>query len=168
MLVGPESPLTKIPVTLDRKQRLFLDAIRYAIAMLDLSCQRLHKLLVHVSYDEVNATDEDPGPDMDLVFPRAFADAFTIVDQANRLWTLVRDMPRLKRTPDLQLFMRKMSKAEDLRNPVQHLSGELNRLAGTDEATWGWLMWIYVPDHSGVFHVFMALPGSLGRRRSRR
>ena len=65
----------------------------------------------------------------------------------------------------MRVFLSKLKKAEDLRNPVQHLAGELIKLAAQDQATWGWLLWIYATNQSREFHVFMALPGSVGAQK---
>lgn len=161
-LIGPDSPLSHLPANLDPRQRLFLDAIRYSIAMLDVSYVRLHSLLVEVSVLQVEAGDSEDGVDLDVFLPGAFLDAFSIVDMANRLWTLLNNMAGIKRTPDMRVFLNKIRRAEDLRNPVQHLPGELVKLATQDEATWGWLLWIYETNQTRGFNVFMALPGSLG------
>lgn len=160
-LLAPESPLAHLPADLHPRQRLFFDAIRYSIAMLDVSFVRLMKLLIHVSYLQVH--DGKESTDQDLVFPPAFADSFSVVDMANRLSSLVSKMPGLKRTPEIELFIRKAGTAEEMRNAVQHLNRELERLAVEDEATWGWLLWLYAPEpKTGVFHSFFALPGSMG------
>lgn len=161
-LLGPDSPLAHLPSDLHPRQRLFFDAIRYSIAMLDVSFVRLLKLLIHVSHLQV--LDGEEGTDQDLVFPRAFADAFSVVDMANRLTSLVSKMPGFKRTPEVELFIRKVGKAEEVRHAVQHLNREVERLAVEDEATWGWLLWVFAPEpKTGVFHSFFALPGSMGK-----
>jgi hypothetical protein len=41
-LIGPDSSLSHLPTNLHPRQRLFLDAIRYSIAMLDVANLRLH------------------------------------------------------------------------------------------------------------------------------
>jgi hypothetical protein len=161
-LIGPDSPLSHLPANLNPRQRLFFDAIRYSIAMLDVAYLSLHRLLVQASELQIQASDDEDGVDLRLFLPRVFLDAFSVVDMANRLWTLLNNMAGIKRTPDMRVCLSKMRKAEDLRNPVQHLSGELVDLAGQDEATWGWLLWIYATNQTTEFHVFMALPGSLG------
>lgn len=161
-LIAPDSPLAHLPADLHPRQRLFFDAIRYSMSMLDVSFVRLMKLLIQVSYVQVR--DGEEGIDQDLVFPPAFADSFSVVDMANRLSSLVSKMPGMKRTPEVELFIRKVGRAEEVRNAVQHLIRELDRLAVEDEATWGWLLWVYAPEpKTGVFHSFFALPGSMGQ-----
>ena len=165
MLIGPESPLTRVPLDVHPRQRLFVDAIRYSIAMLDVAYLRLHRLLVYVSKEEVSKAEGEPGLDMDLAYPRAFLDAFSIVDMTNRLWTLLNNGAGMKRTPEMRAFLQKIQRAEEIRNGVQHLPGELIRLAARDEAVWGWLHWIYAEVGEAKFHVFWALPGSIGEEK---
>src|SRR3989442_1338100 len=95
MLSGPiineQSPLKRIPGSLNDRQRLFVDGIRYSIEMADVAFTRLCTVAVSVD-------NEGSLPD-GVEFAHVFLDSWSIVDAVHRLRRLVDGFPRAKNTP---------------------------------------------------------------------
>ena len=145
MLVGEDSPLWQLPVNLNPKRRLFLDGIRYSIEMADLAHSRLRETLLVLT--EEHAINQQ-GLQADRRFVvSAVLDAWAIVDSVHRLRGLLLKTPRFKqKSPNMRLFRDRTAKVEDLRNSVQHLNEEVDKLLPQKLPVWGVLSWFVVPD----------------------
>lgn len=142
MIITDDSPLRRLPANLDRKQTLFLDGIRYSVEMADLAHRRLRSTLYHLAENQAASENLDH-----LDFVAAVQDAWSIVDSLHRLRGLLRQTPGFKqKTPNMQLFMRQTAAVEDLRNAVQHLNHEIDKLIGLDLPVWGTLSWFAAID----------------------
>ena len=138
-----ESPFRRLPVNLDMTQRLFLDGIRFAVEMAQLSHVRLRDLL------SLASIDHDKNYSAAEAATSGFLDAWNIVDSIHRMRELLSAMPRLKkRGPLLGIFMRGTAETETLRNRIQHLRGELSNRALSHLPAWGTLSWLWVLDTS--------------------
>ena len=136
MLIALDSPLRKIPARLDRKQTLFFDGVRYAAEMSHLAFTRLLKTLHALPEAEAGTAEY-----ADLV-TAAMTDAWTIVDSTHRLRELLAQFPKLKqKLPNLQVFYRATTGVETFRNVIQHLRGEIDKLAENGLPVWGSLTW---------------------------
>jgi len=76
MIIGPDSPLRRLPTALDRKQALFLDGIRFSVEMADLAYQRLRHTLLNFESSFDRSAAYSPG----VV---AMIDAWVIIDNAS-------------------------------------------------------------------------------------
>lgn len=145
MIIGEDSPLRRLPAALDRKQVLFLDGIRYSVNMADLAYSRLQQTLYRLAMSQ---QDYD-GFDLDVL--SAVQDAWSIVDSLHRLRGLLRQTPRFKqKSPDMRVFMQHTEKVEDLRNAVQHLNHEIDKLVGANQTVWGSLSWFAIASPSST------------------
>jgi hypothetical protein len=138
VLFAADSPLRNIPTDVPGGQVMFLDGIRYSAEMLVLAYGRLVPELEHIALASQN--DVSPGS---RVYEAVMLDAWSVVDSANRLRTLLEGMRGIRRTPGMELFIRQLAPAEDLRNAVQHLRSEIP--GATDEITWGSIAWVHAP-----------------------
>ena len=153
MFITLDSPLRRIPVQLETRQVLFLDAIRYCVEMIVGAYNRLaHTLL------SLRGVPEMP-PD---AYPIVFLDAWSLVDVGNRLRLLIESTPGLKRTPHVTVILKALESLKELRNPIQHLNKVINDLATTSEGVWGWLTWYLVADGPDPeFEMWWMAAGSL-------
>jgi hypothetical protein len=150
-VIRPDSPFNRIPVALNDRQRLYLDGIRYSVEMFSTAYQRLADFLARYG---------DPRPPPQL--STAFLDAWSLIDSANRLRVLAESMPQLKKNaPPQQKLIRALRPAEDLRNGIQHLNGQIARMAKSEDygPIWGTLAWvIYRPPTA---YTYVAVAASL-------
>ncbi|MDT5060531.1 MAG: hypothetical protein QOH63_990 [Acidobacteriota bacterium] len=147
MIVQANSPFRHLPVNLDRRQTLFLDGIRYAVEMIDLAYARLRQTLHQLSY--LDLTNEHIKSDDSVMALRAtaFLDAWSIVDSINRFRVLIEQLPKLKKRDfNIDSFMRDTINILKLRNGVQHLPGEIQKLIQNNLTVWGTLSWFTVID----------------------
>ena len=143
LIIGEGSPLRRLPANLDRKQMLFLDGIRYSVNMADLAYSRLQQTLYRLSMNQQHYE----GFDLDIL--SAVQDAWSIVDSFHRLRGLIRQTPGFKqKSPEMRVFMQHTEKVEDLRNAVQHLNHEIDKLVGANQTVWGSVSWFAVSDPS--------------------
>jgi len=121
MILGPDSPLKRLPMKMNPRQSMFFDAIRFAIEMTDFAMERLYGNLVRLV-----ASDSASGSPVPLAV-EPFLDAWSIVDGIHRLGGLLGKMPGFKKkhqSPDFRRFSVFADKAKDLRNAVQHMNNE--------------------------------------------
>jgi hypothetical protein len=145
MLISDNSPLRRLPDSLDPVQASFFDGIRLSAQMAGLAYTRLVENLLRLTL-ELNK--ETPGW---LDAPTIFLDAWSIVDCMHRLRILLEQMPRLKKnSTGYESFKRMTAPATDFRNAIQHLPEELRKLTTTASPVWGTLSWIAFPDPTAM------------------
>ncbi|MDQ3820926.1 MAG: hypothetical protein M3362_25025 [Acidobacteriota bacterium] len=139
-----DSPFCRLPYELDSTQRRFLEGIRFAIEMAQVSSLRLRETLAQLSLS--NKGEQDIA---DSVAVTVFLDAWSVVDSIHRLRELLQAMPKMKkRGVMLELFMRGTAQVVELRNHIQHLREELPRPDSALLPVWGTLSWLFVLDTS--------------------
>jgi hypothetical protein len=154
-LIPLDSPLRAVPDTLDRRSVLYLDGIRYAIHIFDLSGGRLANTLHALSIDGV------PRETLTEQIAAAMSDAWTMVDAIHRLRELLSQVPGLKKKqPELQLFLQRTSTVEGLRHFYQHFRTEIDTFVGVGMPLWGSLSWIHTDLTSGENSIFTIVPGT--------
>lgn len=121
LLLGRESVLRRIPVNFEGKKAFFLDGIRHAVEILDVTYSRLRDALTHLALNPPASNDI---PD---IFARVFIDAWGFVDAVNRFSMMYTQMPGIKfgnakgSIPPLREFTQKFRK---LRNIMDHLASK--------------------------------------------
>jgi hypothetical protein len=156
------------PEFLPRRQVLYLDAIEESFRMVTLAYRRLQaSLLEYGRLHESRAADsESAAPDATSQLNSAILlDAWSVVDVLNRLRVMVRSMPGVKKaSPGVESFVRSLEPVEILRNAVQHLYGEVDKIADTGHPIWGSLSWAVPPaEPGGQLKAGMFLPGTLAK-----
>jgi hypothetical protein len=148
-LIAKESALRTLPARMNRRQRLFIDSIRFAIEMADTAYNRLAGLLARAGgLDNLEA----------VVFPEAFIDAWAIVDSVSRLRKLLDAMPIKRKSKWLEYrsFMAGSKEAQDLRDAVQHMDERINEVATNPVPLWGVLRWVAVKSPNKMLSFGMA------------
>ena len=155
-LVPAESPLRLVPASLDRRAVLFLDGIRYSFHIFDLAVERLAKTLPDLSSEK-----QDPALLADNI-AYAMSDAWLMIDATHRLRELLQQVPKLKKKqPELQLFLRRTAKVEDLRHFFQHFRTEIEAFASRAMPLWGTLSWAHTNPETGEPENYTIAPGTL-------
>lgn len=148
LLVPEDSPLRDPPDALNPRQKVGIDAIRYALDMSHLSFCRLYADIQAISMTfEANVS----------MFIRtcAVADAWAVVDNLWRLREVVNHTRGLRRTPELEAQLRALAAVKDFRDGIQHMHERFRACAESGESLLGTLSWLWTPDgtatHGQVF-----------------
>ncbi len=137
MLIEPQSPLRRIPESLDRREALFFDGIRFTVEMMDIAYRRLADTL-HEHAQAQNPAFRQSNP---MALP--FLDAWSIVDSVNRLRRLLDRLPTIKhkQIPEREVFLRGTETVDEFRNRIQHLDTEMTSITESKEPVWGTISW---------------------------
>jgi len=120
--------------------------------MADVAYTRLLRSLLAISED--GKLPEGVG------FPAVFLDAWSVVDSVHRLRTLVRYAPGLANSPPKEVFSRATDTVEDLRNAVQHLTGEYVKDSTEHDLPWGRVLWVAGPKDGGALTLRLMVAGA--------
>jgi len=154
ILVPIDSPLRRVPKTVERRTVLFLDGIRYSIESYELAWTRLAQTL-----DSLNRSTNDA--DLGPLIVAATSDAWAMVDSAHRLLRLLNHAPKMKKKePELQLFRRGTKEIEDLRNFFQHLGSEIAKFLKRSRPLLGTIKWVAPSDDPNERLLYMIVPGT--------
>lgn len=154
-LVPTDSPLRKVPTTVERRDVLFLDGIRYCFEAFELSSRRLAHGLHSMGLRDDTAMPLGPQ------IVEVTTDAWTMIDVVHRLRELLQQVPKLrKKEPELQLFIRKTKSIEDLRHYFQHFRTEIDSFAERGMPLCGTLSWIFEKEDSAGPENHLLIPGT--------
>jgi len=120
---------------------LYFDGLRYSFKMLKLVSARMTATLSEVvKCREKGQSTEEP-------ITSALLDAWTIVDMTHRIRELLQQMPGLSlKRPEVQIYLRATSRAEELRHHVQHFRSGIPSLPSDSAPLWGSLSWVLPSD----------------------
>jgi len=136
-------------MSLARKQQLCLDAIEHSFSMADAAYGRV------IAYCKLDRTTEVQDQVMVL-------DAWSFVDVAKRLRSVIVNTPGLVHGPAYEVFLRGTKSLVDLRHYVQHLEDETANVAQSGRPIWGSFSWgIFRRDKTGEIRTYV--PGRLAR-----
>lgn len=139
LLLGRDSVLRRIPVNLVPKQALFLDGMRHAVEILDVTYGRLREALTHLA---LNPPAQSDIPD---IFAHVFIDAWGFVDAVDRFRMLYTQMPDMKagNAKDGIPPLREVTQVfRDLRNVSDHLAQRADFVISRNGGDWGELSWL--------------------------
>jgi hypothetical protein len=164
MLIKEHSPLRTLPSGLAPSQEVVLDGVRYSMEMVDIAYARLRETLLSIS-TQLGVQGGVASAPVGL-FASALLDAWAIIDSANRLRILLAYLPGvkpgMKRTAEWKLVERQLAPVLELRNAVQHLTGEVENLVAQSLPTWGALRWFYFPTQDTfTYSTFNLTPGGI-------
>lgn len=144
MLVEKDSPLRKIPSSLERHQALSIDAIRFTLEMIDVAYGRLLYILDNIIPNDEATLDSQP-------MAVTFTDTWSLIDSIYRLRQLIKIMPGVKHKelPELQIFLKKTETVENFRHRMQHLNNDIKKLAALNEPAWGYMSWFVEVHNDG-------------------
>lgn len=133
-LVRPDSLLIKVPTAIITRQRLLIDGLRYCFQVIDVAYPRLVATL-RAAPDRVRTPSS---------FAPAFADAWCVVDAANRVRGLLKALPIAWADAAREArFKATMRPLNAIRNGSHHLDDpRLAKLEADRLPVWGRLSWV--------------------------
>jgi hypothetical protein len=146
MLFTAGSPLLALPQGMDKQEAMYLDAMRFAMEMAELSYSRLCEVLIKLPGEEDEVRHR-------LLSTCAVQDAWSTIDSADRLRSLMGRAKSVDICTDLKSgFDERIDAIRGLRNTVQHLDQQIPSLAAKKWPVWGALRWFAwtEPPHVGV------------------
>jgi hypothetical protein len=139
VLLGRNSVLRRIPVNLEPKQALFLDGIRHAAEILDVTFSRLRENLTQLALSP-------PEPDgIPEIFTHVFLDAWGFVDAIDRFRMMYTKMPGLtfeKPQNGIPPLLEVTQEFRDLRNVADHLAQRADFVLSRNGSAMGELSWL--------------------------
>jgi hypothetical protein len=139
ILLGRDSSLRSIPVNVDAKQAFYLDGMRHAVEIMDVSFGRLRSALTRLARHPP-ASNDLPGISAGL-----FLDAWAMVDAIDRFRTLYHSMPGMKpRAPkeEIPRLYEALQPFRELRNVGDHVAQRADFVLARDDAALGELTWL--------------------------
>ena len=138
-------------MTLFRKQELCFDAINLSFFIIRSSYERV---LVHCMSEQMSSQAS-----CDLMV----MDAWTVIDGAKRLRSILEKTPGLKSTPSLRLFLSGTEHIPSFRHYIQHLDEKLGETAISGRPIWGSFSWSYADQSSNTFKIRLYVPGRIAK-----
>lgn len=140
ILIGRDSSLRRIPVTVSPKQAVFLDGIRHAIEVMDIGFHRLRNELTKVALEPPNTAE------LPMIGASLFLDAWAVVDAIDRFRQFYTGFPGMRHvntTENIQPLREALQTFRDLRNVGDHVSSRSEEVvAKGDGAALGELTWL--------------------------
>jgi hypothetical protein len=138
-LLPEDSPRKNLPSTIDPKQRVVLDGIRYSIEIAELSFNRLFDALL-----ELSKRPDDPHG----TFVEPFLYAWSFIDATSRMRSLLPFVPEYESSPEILCFISETEGIRSLRDNIQHLNDRIDKFAGIKLPPWGAITWFFVVQDS--------------------
>jgi hypothetical protein len=144
-----DSVFYRIPRSLNAHERLAIEGVRNSILMIFLHYDRIRETACAYRIPAESSEVSEMGQRLTII-----ADAWAVVDCANRLRTLLERYPslRIRENHDVRRFLTRSKRAVTLRNRFQHLAENLPRrveITRASQTLFGELTWIFIPDGEG-------------------
>ncbi len=154
-LVPNTSPLRTVPIRVERKSILYFDGVRYSFHIFEMASNRLLRTI-----QGLQSSPSDPSALTEAI-AAAMSDAWLMIDSVHRLRELLQQLPRLKKNQaELQIFLKRTSKVEDLRHFFQHFRNNIDAFAEKAMPLWGTLSWASTDPTTGDPVNFTLIPGT--------
>ncbi len=137
-MFAENSPFLNIPAALDRKQAVFLDGIRHATQIVDLSYKRLCQTLTALTVDRSNSI-KSPN------FTHAFLDAWAFVDSADRfrsLWEMQPGIQTITESYSPAIVRAQLQSIREVRNVSAHIAQQIEQIVSLNRSVLGSISWI--------------------------
>jgi hypothetical protein len=136
-MFSPDSPFLNLPVALDRKQALFLDGMRHAAQIADLSYNRLCQALTETALNRAAQAGE-------WTFTHLFLDAWSFIDAVDRfrsLWEMQPAVPSANEYCPTNVRAA-LQDIRDVRNVSAHVAQKIDQIASLNAAVLGSINWL--------------------------
>jgi hypothetical protein len=137
-MLSVDSPFLNIPRALDRKQAVFLDGMRHAVQIVELSYTRLCQALTELSVDGTTAAKS-------AGFTHVFLDAWAFIDAADRfrcLWEMQPNASNIRNQFSPNAVHIQLQEIRDVRNVSAHLSQKIDQIVALNSAVLGAISWV--------------------------
>jgi hypothetical protein len=138
-------------MSLRRRQELCLDAIEHSFAMAEIAYERI---VDYCRNDGSSATDAKQNDRMVL-------DAWSFIDVAKRLRSVLEHTPGLKNATLLAEFLKATEEVVDFRHHMQHMEDRTTVLAPSGRPIWGSFSWAVLEPDGHRFRIGIYVPGRL-------
>ena len=145
-MITHDSPFRRIPKNLDRKQAFFIDGIRHAAEICELSYNRLTLGLYALSQ---KAADSVPEP----TFAQYFLDAWAFVDAADRLrclWAMQPNAESLPSPVDPTTLRAALEDVRAVRNVSDHIAQKADQAVSLNAPALAMLAWVSLISESPI------------------
>ena len=146
-LIDKTSPLKNLPLEIGKEDILIFDSLRFTCELIDYSYEQLCDKLLKISKGDSNKN-----------VPAIFGYAWTIIDNASRLYDICKQLPWEKENEVIgHLYYLK-----DFRHTYQHLGERIKKsLLRTDTPFFGVISWVYKYPHNEEFKLYQLISGNL-------
>lgn len=139
-------------MSLRRRQELCLDAIEHSFAMAQIAYERI------VHYCRSDGPENGAGIAEAMVL-----DAWSFIDVAKRLRSVLGHTPGLKNAASLADFLRTTEGVVDFRHHLQHMEDRTADLAKSGRPIWGAFSWAVLDPDGSHFRIAVYVPGRLAK-----
>jgi hypothetical protein len=139
-MISQESPFKNIPRNLDRKQAFFIDGIRHAAEICDLSYKRLTAGLWDIAL-------KPDGSPLEPSYATFFLDAWAFVDAADRLrclWASQPNADNLSCEFSPEILRQELGPIRKVRNIADHIAQRADHVVSLNGAALGILAWVAI------------------------
>lgn len=139
-MISQESPFKNIPQNLERKQAFFIDGIRHAAEICDLSYKRLTAGLRDIAL-------KPDGPKLEPSYATFFLDAWAFVDAADRLRCLWESQPNAHNISgdfSPEILRQELGPIRKVRNIADHIAQRADHVVSLNGAALGILAWVAI------------------------
>lgn len=155
-MLSQHSPFLNIPVGINHTQAVFLDGIRHAVEIIDLSYARLCQSLTQL------ACGEHAGPGHSK-FTHVFLDAWAFVDAVDRfrnLWAMQPNADRLPEEYSSASIRSQLQDVRNVRNVSAHVGQKIDQIVSLNSSILGAINWVTLIDQSPLkIKSFFIRPG---------
>lgn len=141
-MLSKDSIFRRLPARMERGQAVCLDGIRHAAEIADLAHTRLQQTLTELALTKAES------PLDRLAYTSAFLDAWAFVGAIDRIGSLFKLTPGVKRVPveDLDPIENTIGPIRKLRNIADHLGQRVDYVVSKNGNAFGSLAWITYTD----------------------
>lgn len=139
-MLSVNSPLLNIPVALDRKQAVFLDGMRHAAQIVDMSYRRLCQALTHIALGETSSR-----------FAHVFLDVWALIDAADRfrsLWELQPNAATIPHQYSPSALRSRLQDIRNVRNVSAHIAQKIDQIVSLNSSVLGAISWVSLLSHT--------------------
>ncbi len=139
-MLSIDSPFLNIPTALNQKQAVFLDGMRHAAQIIELSHTRLCQSLNDLSVADAIA----PGSEG---FTHVFLDVWAFIDTADRFRCLWEMQPSASTIPDQfspDTVRMQLQDIRNVRNVSAHLAQKIDQIVSLNSSVLGAISWVFL------------------------
>ncbi|WP_062063829.1 hypothetical protein [Cellvibrio sp. OA-2007] len=158
-MLSTNSSFRRVPNTLNPKQTVFIDGIRHAADIIEISYSRMRELLTEI------ALSPPQSDKLQTVIPYVFLDAWAMVDAIHKLRNLYIKFPHAIKEPlteGVRSFSDSLEQVIDIRNIADHPHQRFDSVISKGGAAFGVMTWMTVFNSTPLEAYFCTLqPGTL-------
>lgn len=160
-MLSDGSPFLNIPSGLDAKQAVFLDGMRHAVEIADLSYTRLCRELTKLAFKESEGSRSSK-------FTHIFLDAWAFIDAVDRfrcLWEMQPSSELICKEFSPGSVRSRLQMIRDVRNVSAHIAQKVDQIVALNSSALGSINWVTFISHEPLkVKTYFIRPGVVGGR----